>query len=193
MSWQSCALLWSSGGSPTRWLCLQKICRECGIQKQNASERFNNKLYGTKLLALEFHVKYQVQVMGVKGTSKPSINPGRFHWHCPGTGLPAWVLQDWMGSQSKNSPWEEKAVSDRKIFNKKLRPEWTQWFWLDPGGGSLFFFFNCLQPKKGKMKRTNGEVRKPGERRLAIPSHVSVLGLAPPQSHQDFRFVCKAH
>lgn len=66
MSWQSCALLWSSGGSPTRWLCLQKICRECGIQKQNASERFNNKLYGTKLLALEFYVKYQVQVMGVK-------------------------------------------------------------------------------------------------------------------------------
>ena len=66
MSWQSCALLWSSGGSPTRWLCLQKICRECGIQKQNASERFNNKLYGTKLLALEFYVKYQVQVIGVK-------------------------------------------------------------------------------------------------------------------------------
>ena len=66
MSWQSCALLWSSGGSPTRWSCLQKICRECGIQKQNASEHFNDKRYGGKSLALEFYVKYQVQVMGVK-------------------------------------------------------------------------------------------------------------------------------
>lgn len=96
-----------------------------------------------------------------------------------------------MGSQSKNSPGEEKAVSDRKIFDKNLRPEWTQWFWLHPGGGPLLFL--KLQPKKGKMKRTNGKIRKPGERRLATPSCVSVPGLAPPQSHQDFRVVCKAH
>jgi len=76
MSWQSCALLWSSGGSPTRWPCLQKICRECGIQKQNASEHFNDKLYGGKSIALEFYVKYQVQVVGKKGHPSRQILAG---------------------------------------------------------------------------------------------------------------------
>ena len=122
----------------------------------------------------------------LKGISKLSTNPRqvslKLPWHWPPSPEPlklGWVPEarvlSWRKSTCQNSSREGKAVSDGNIFDKKLRPEWTELFWLDPGGRICLFVVALflLQPKKGKKKRTNEKVGKPGEGRLPTPPRVS--------------------
>lgn len=140
---------------------------------------------GGKPLALEFYLKYQVQVTGVKrgiqAVHKSRQVSLKLPWHWPPSPEPlklGWVPEarvlSWRKSTCQNSSREGRAVSDGKIFGKKLRPEWQN------GSGltrqriclSVVALF-LLQPKKGKKKRTNEKVGKPGEGRLPTPPRVS--------------------
>ena len=58
--------------------------------------------------------------------------------------VPEATVRSWRKSTCQNSSQEGEAVSDGKIFDKKLRLEWTEWFCLDLGEDLVIIFFYSI-------------------------------------------------